>query len=106
MMILLRAFQSLQAESILLKLTFRLLRQEQLFLNSQSQKSFLSLRARRRKPKKSISQINRMSFRLLLIQSHFKYDSSILTKKYSLFLSIKTFDLQNINLRLSSIKTF
>ena len=41
MMISLKAFQSLQAKSILLKLTFRLLRQEQSFSNPQSQKSFL-----------------------------------------------------------------
>ena len=41
----------------------------------------------------------------LLIQFHLKYDSSILIKKYSLFLSIKTVDLQNMNSRLSSIKT-
>ena len=35
MIISLKAFQSLQAESILLKLTFRFFRQEQLFSNSQ-----------------------------------------------------------------------
>ena len=55
MMISLKTSQSLQAESILLKLTFRLLRQEQSFSNFQFQKSLLSLRARRRKSKESIN---------------------------------------------------
>ena len=54
-MILLKAFQSLQADSILLKLTFRFFWQEQLFLNSQFQKLFLSFRARRRKSKELIN---------------------------------------------------
>ena len=47
-----------------------------------------------------------MSFRLLLIQFYFKYNFSILTRKYSSFLSIKTVDLQNRNSRLSSMKIF
>ena len=54
-MISLRTFQSLQAELILLKLTLQLLRQEQLFLNSQFQKSLLSLHARPRKLKELIN---------------------------------------------------
>ena len=49
MMISLKTSQLLQTESILLKLTLRLLRQEQSFSNSQSEKLFLSLRARRHK---------------------------------------------------------
>ena len=91
---------------MLLKLIFWLFRQEQLFLNFQSEKLFSSLRVRRHKSKKSISQINRISSRLLLIQFYFKYDFLILIKKYLLLLSIKTVDLQNMNFRLSSMKMF
>ena len=86
-----RTSQSLQAKSILLINTSTSSIKAIVFKSSILKIASVILH-KTSQVEKFIIKINRISFRLLLIQSYFKYNFSILTKKYSLFLSVKTVD--------------